>query len=116
LRDRNSNHYLDIDKHLLDASKHGDINDVRKFLAEGANPNVKGDSGSTPLHNAAKAGDPEAVDVLLNHGADPNATDNSGSIPLHYAAQHGHERIIQLLLTKDDVPETQKEADPEQVY
>ncbi|RYP15321.1 hypothetical protein DL765_005777 [Monosporascus sp. GIB2] len=86
------------DKDLLDATKRGAIDKVRKFLDGEADPNAKGDSGSTPLHNAAKGGNPEIAELLLEYGADPNATDDSGSIPLHHAAQGGHDRIVQLLL------------------
>ena len=111
----NSNHYLGADKDLLDATKRGDIDQVRKFLDEGANPNAKGDSGSTPLHNAAKGKNPDVVKLLLKYGADPNADDDSGSIPLHFAAQDGHDEIVQLLLNKDDVRETQKGAESRQV-
>jgi ankyrin repeat protein len=43
------------------------------LLDGGANPNIAGQSGLTPLHVAAEAGQVDLVRKLLSKGADPNA-------------------------------------------
>jgi ankyrin repeat protein len=67
------------DKALLAANS---FEKVKLLLAGGANPNAKGDNGSTPLLAAAANGDSESVEVLLSAGADVNATDSKGNTAL----------------------------------
>ena len=48
---------------------------MKVFLEHGANPNEKGFSDCTALHNAAKNGNIELVEYLLNHESiDVNVT------------------------------------------
>jgi ankyrin repeat protein len=50
----------------------------------GADPNVQGNDGNTPLHCAACYGDVEMVQVLLNLEADVNIRNNNSRTPLNY--------------------------------
>ena len=94
---------MDTDQNLLEVTKRGEVDKLRSLLDDGANPNIKDDSGSTPLHEAVNHGASEVVELLLKFGADPTAEDNARRIPLHYAAQIGQERIAQMLIgTKTD--------------
>jgi ankyrin repeat protein len=50
----------------------------------GADPNVQGFEGNTPLHSAATYGKDEMVQVLLNLEADINFRNNKGCSPFSY--------------------------------
>lgn len=57
--------------------------EVRRLLAEGADPNARNKEGRTPLMVQHTA---EAVKVLAEAGADPLALDNDGWNMVHWAA------------------------------
>ena len=76
----------------------GDIEAVKKFLATGADVNVKDKRGFTPLHWASISGHKEAAELLIDNGADVNAMRGGGGTPLSYAASWGHEEIVELLI------------------
>ncbi len=65
------------------AAVRGDVEEVKRLLAEGTDPNVVDRDYDTPLHLAADASQAEAVSVLLQAGADPNARCRDGDTPLH---------------------------------
>jgi ankyrin repeat protein len=48
---------------------HGQIGVMKMLLAQGADPNTVGKSGTTPLADAALKGDLDGVRLLLAHGA-----------------------------------------------
>jgi ankyrin repeat protein len=71
----------------------GDVVNIRRMVAEGADVNVQGGpQGARPLHMAAANGHVDAVRVLKEVGADVEASDADGSRPLHAAAKRGHWR------------------------
>jgi ankyrin repeat protein len=86
------------DLELYNAAKRDDIDNVVRALKHGADPNVKGPDGYTPLHIAAHENYSELAKVLLESGADPNAPNNGGHTPLHAAAYRGHLNVASLLL------------------
>ena len=55
------------------AAHKGDISEVRRLIAAGADLNARDAYARTPLHVAAYASQEEAVAVLVAAGADPNA-------------------------------------------
>jgi len=67
------------------------------LLRLGVGPDLRDETGKTPLHKAA-ASCSFAVGVLLEAGADPNARDAEGNTPLHYAAGAGCIYAVELLL------------------
>ncbi|MFC1604708.1 ankyrin repeat domain-containing protein [Planctomycetota bacterium] len=89
---------------LHKAAAAGDIAEVKRLIATGANINsLSSDSGSsarTPLHEAAIAGHKDVAEILLSHGAQPYALDNLRYTPLHCSAEHGHKDMASLLIDK----------------
>jgi ankyrin repeat protein len=86
---------------LLDAIRHGKVEEVRAMLARGADAKAKdtyaaqydGDEDGhdrTPLHYAVlyRGADDSAtkiIELLISKGADVNSADADGAAPLHYA-------------------------------
>ena len=81
------------------AASRGDAASLKAQLDKGADPNMRGIVGETPLMSAAFSGSRQAVEVLLAAGADVNARWRYGT-PLSYAAQRGHTDIVRLLLDR----------------
>ncbi len=60
---------------------------IQLLLANGADPNLAGPQGNTPLHFAASNGDVEGVRLLLESGASPNLLNAPGKTPLAVAIE-----------------------------
>ena len=89
---------LDISSYEIKVPDSLSLNLIFKILIEnGADVNIKGNWGRTPLHLALKKGYTNLAKLLIEHGADVNATDNKGWTPLHYAAKNGHTECITTL-------------------
>ena len=99
---------------LLDAIENFDKERVRLLLGAGADPNIRGFAGITPLHLAVDieaedalyrydtGGDDAPPDgalvrLLVSHGADVEAKADSGETPLDWARQRKHEAAIKAL-------------------
>jgi len=91
---------VSLDSELLQAALIGDVEEVKKLLEKGANPNARDKYGRTPLHWTAARGRLSAVEFLLEKGADPNAREQKGCTPLHWAAYNGRLSVVKLLLEK----------------
>ena len=85
------------DNSLHLASLAGDIDEVRKLLAEGAAVNGLDDLGRTALHYAALKGNEELVNLLLENQADLNVQDNFGNTPATAAQFANQPRIVTVL-------------------
>ena len=96
------------DTRLHVAARAGDAEEVRRWLAAGANPDSENNNGFRPLHVVSDSlHDPkvDAARALLEGGADPNARSglNGGAgalqeTPLHYAAKFSHFELVRLYL------------------
>jgi len=73
---------------------------ISTLVNRGANVNVRGFLGDTPLHQAASHGYTRAIVFLIDHGADANARNDSGSTPLHAAAMQGRTDAVGTLISK----------------
>uniref|UniRef100_UPI001ED84CE7 poly [ADP-ribose] polymerase tankyrase-2-like isoform X2 n=1 Tax=Scatophagus argus TaxID=75038 RepID=UPI001ED84CE7 len=89
----------EVDRQLLEASKTGDLETVKK-LCTMQNVNCRDVEGrqSTPLHFAAGYNRLAVVQFLLQHGADVHAKDRGGLVPLHNACSYGHYEVVELLV------------------
>ena len=83
---------------ILNAAKQGNIEAVKKHLANGADVNEKGDGFYTPLHYAAFSGHKETVELLIAKGAEVNAIGfEFAATPLDVAISLNHTEIADLL-------------------
>jgi len=71
---------------LVRAAIKGDLADVRRLLASGADVDVCDRHGRTALMEASRHGHLEMVLVLLEHGADAQRKSYSGKNALRYGA------------------------------
>ena len=60
------------------AAARGDLRAVRLLVDAGADVNLCGDLGNTPLHYARKGSHQDVVRLLLGHGAMPYLTNEFG--------------------------------------
>jgi len=82
---------------ILEAAGNGNLEEVRKLLGRGADPNATREDGTTPLHLAASAGKRRVVVYLLLSGARADARDKEGRSARDLAQANGHERIVELI-------------------
>lgn len=76
----------------------GDMDEVKRLIAAGANVNVSNNAGGTALKFAAYFGRVEMVSLLINSGAYVNTRDGIGWTPLMDASQNGHTEIVRRLI------------------
>jgi len=91
-------------KELFKLVKRGDVEGVRRLLAEEpALAHARDAEDSTPLHHAAWKGHTEVATLLLEAGADVNAQNQNthyGGTPLHAAAHGNQKAVAELLLAR----------------
>jgi ankyrin repeat protein len=80
------------------ASDHNKM--VQLLVAHGADVNLRGLSGATPLFWAVMRGQKDDVKFLLDHGADPNLANSFGDTPLICAVQLGYLSLVPPLVEK----------------
>jgi ankyrin repeat protein len=80
------------------AAEMGDVAEVERLLAGGADPNLRNWLDKTPLHLAARSNQVEVVAVLLEKGADADAVGPLGWRTLHTAAEWNNVEVVRLLL------------------
>jgi len=81
------------------ASRAGSDDDLRRWLAEGGDPNGHDGEGWTPLLAAAARGLDSTVRLLLEGGADPDLVHaKSGALPVHLAGHSGSVAVAEQIL------------------
>jgi uncharacterized protein len=87
-----------LNDELLDAVFLRDAEEVRKLLAQGADPDACNENRCTPLMMATVEGDTEIARDLLEAGADPNLVDADGWAALDVAVYRRTLDLVWLLL------------------
>ena len=82
------------------AAQSGNLDEVKRLLRNGKNPNHFDDIGCTPLHHAAAEGHVEIVKALLAAGADVNAHDDGviGNTAINHIAGNCSLEMATLLI------------------
>ncbi len=70
---------------LHDAVRSGNLDEVKKLIAEESDVNVKDKRGNTPLHVAVGLAKKEIIEMLLAKGADVNIKNTAGKLPVDIA-------------------------------
>lgn len=76
------------------------LDDFKKFLSEGANPNTSNAYDLTPIHYAISFNDMDYVKMLVEFGADVNHQGNLKKTPLHIASIHNNIESVKYLIEK----------------
>lgn len=80
------------------ASDHNKM--VQLLVAHGADVNLRGYTGATPLFWAVLRDEKDDEKFLLDHGADPNVANAFGDTPLICAVQLGYMSLVPTLVEK----------------
>ena len=95
----NGNRHAMSDNDFYALCENGTAQQIETAIKNGANLNVRNNSGITALMRVAHGNSPEAVSVLLRNGADVNATSNNGTTALMLAALNNtNTEVISILL------------------
>ena len=95
---------------FITLARHGDVEQVKKWLHSGVNPNARDVYGSTALIEAAKRGKTEILRVLLRYGADKEIRDGRGITALMGASYNAQIDAVALLLKAGALPNVQDEC------
>ncbi|WP_353282507.1 ankyrin repeat domain-containing protein [Wolbachia endosymbiont (group A) of Myopa testacea] len=91
---------LDLDKELLISTEKGDLEKVRDGIRQGANVNVQGRQGWTPVFWAIQKNNFNIVELLLDNNADIKVKDDEGWTPIHWAVQLGSLDVVKRLVER----------------
>jgi ankyrin repeat protein len=93
----------ELDQLLYSAADRNEAKEVKKLLAQHANPNTIDPSYHyTPLHSAAAEGNVEIIQMLLEAGANSDEkTIRFGDTSLHFAIYRGELSAVKALLEAD---------------
>ncbi|MHA7821100.1 MAG: ankyrin repeat domain-containing protein [Erythrobacter sp.] len=78
---------------------------VKFLLQRGANPNVRNNSGLTPLQLATQLGFIEGAEELIRKGAEVNVADSQGETPLIAAVHQRNVEMVRRLLAEGADPD-----------
>ena len=98
------------DPALIQAAGRSDTAAVRKFLAEGADPNIRGKGNRTALMAAAGSGAADIALLLIGAGADVGAVDSEGQTAAGVARANGRQNIVKILEEARTVSSLREEA------
>ncbi|XP_067652983.1 uncharacterized protein [Haliotis asinina] len=89
---------------FYDASMRGDLERVKRILAEGdVDINYRGQNSRTPVMEAAWKGHRDVVEFLVGRGADVSLVDRYGDNVLHFACRDGDLETVKLIVSMNVV-------------
>ena len=91
---------LSTNESLLAAALHGNVQEIKKYMAKGAEVNCKDRNGNTPLNMVAKLSYYNLVKYFVEKGAEVNTSNDDHITPLHYGVEYNNVKIVRLLLEK----------------
>lgn len=98
-------------KTITQAIAKGDIEDIKRHIASGADLNEQNKSGWTSLHYAVVRGNTDAARLLIENGAKVDIVTGSGQTALHFAADRDFLELCKLLVDKGaNIMATEKEG------
>jgi ankyrin repeat protein len=80
------------------AAYDGDIETIKKLLANGISPNIQNEDGKSLLHVACDDCYSGLLELLLQNGADPNIEDKDGDTPFDYAVFRNYKEFQEILI------------------
>lgn len=83
---------------LADAAMNQDTVALQSLIADGADPNSRGQYDTPALHWLVRYNDLDSARLLLREGADPNISSRYGVTPLSLAIANGNAPMVALLL------------------
>ena len=86
------------DVELWRVAESGDVDELSRVFANGAQVNARNKHGMTALMRAVYYGHARMVRALLDRGADPNLVRNDRFTALALAAFFGHTETIKILI------------------
>ncbi len=89
---------LILNASLITAARRSNYSEVRRLLAEGADPDAQDEGSWSPLLITSSSGNASIVALLLAAGADPNLPTSWGAPPLLWATSNEHADVVALLL------------------
>ncbi|KAK0162338.1 hypothetical protein PV327_008683 [Microctonus hyperodae] len=92
------NIFFDDSVMLLEAAARNDLDEVRRLLKKGVNPDSTNEDGLTALHQCCIDDNEEMMKILVEFGANVNAEDSEKWTPLHAAATCGHLHLVRYLI------------------
>jgi ankyrin repeat protein len=66
-----------VGRDLIEAARRGDVAEIGRLLAQGANVDARDGTNRTPLHHATEGNHIAAAVALIEAGADVNASDGA---------------------------------------
>lgn len=77
-----------LNRKLIEKIADGNLEQVKKFVSQGAQINAQNREGISPLMMASRWGHSGVVQWLIENGADINLTDEHGQQAVHYAVEN----------------------------
>jgi ankyrin repeat protein len=100
---------VDLSQTLFSTANEGDVVNVKRLIAAGADVNAKNKDGNRAIHYAARGQGGQgakAILLLIAAGAKVDWVDNNGSTPIYVAAEAGNVEAIEALLGAGANPNT----------
>ena len=100
-----------LNRELIQAVKYKNLEEIRRLLKDGADPNAGIDDGWTALMEAANIGDKETFLLLIDKKREVDKQKSYGWTALMEAAHRGHSEIVDLLIREGADPNLRLNSD-----